>query len=163
MKFTKGEIICREDLGYPEGGLVCDGYDDGGRLLAHPLGGGFQLKIPTHEEQQFRAVAEEEKTAVVFMKGKFGLADRGRSFDGWSKGELWNGWDTPRFEASVCQEILKFLGDARSRFDGDADAFVTVNNEDGEEMWPAEEITISDGSRIKVYPLGTGSWIWEGA
>jgi hypothetical protein len=37
MKFSKGKIICREDLGYPEGALVCDGYDDAGRLLAQLL------------------------------------------------------------------------------------------------------------------------------
>ena len=37
MKFSKGEVICREDLGCPEGALVCDGYDDAGRVLAHPL------------------------------------------------------------------------------------------------------------------------------
>jgi len=30
MKFTKGESICREDLAYPEGALVCDGYDHAG-------------------------------------------------------------------------------------------------------------------------------------
>jgi hypothetical protein len=45
MKFGKGEVICREDLGYPEGALVCDGYDAAGGLLAHPLGGGFQLTV----------------------------------------------------------------------------------------------------------------------
>ena len=49
----------------------------------------------------------------------------------------------------------------RARFDEKADAFVTVNQDGEEEVWPAEQITISDGSRIKVYRLGAGSWIWE--
>jgi hypothetical protein len=68
----------------------------------------------------------------------------------------------PRFEFAVCQEILRFLGDGQARFDVKADAFVTVSNGEGE-AWSAGEITITDGSRIKVYPLGAGSWIWEEA
>ena len=62
----------------------------------------------------------------------------------------------------ICQ-IVEFLGGEGARFDGKADAFVTVSQEGEEEVWPAEQITITDGSRIKVYPLGAGSWIWEGA
>jgi len=49
MKFIKGDIVCRKDLDYPEGALLCDGYDDAGQLLAHPLGGGFQLTVPAHQ------------------------------------------------------------------------------------------------------------------
>ena len=101
MKFSKGEIICREDLGYPEGALVCDGYDDKGRLLAHPLGGGFQLTVSAQDEPRFRVVAEGEKAATLFQRGKFALGDGERAFEGWSKGELWNGWEVPRREAGV--------------------------------------------------------------
>jgi hypothetical protein len=160
MKFSKGEIIRRDDLAYPEGALVCDGYDDAGRLLAHPLGGGFQLTVPAQDEPRFRAVAEGERGAALFRRGRFTLADVGTAFDGWSNGELWNGWEMPRFEFIVCQAILKLLGDARGRFDEKADAFITVSNGEGE-AWAAEEITITDGSRINVYPLGAGSWTWE--
>jgi len=35
--------------------------------------------------------------------------------------------------------------------------------EEYSEAWPAERITISDGSQVKVYSLGAGSWIWEEA
>jgi hypothetical protein len=162
MKFSKGEVICRKDLGYAEGALVCDGYDDAGRLLAHPLGGGFQLTVPAQDEPRFRVVAEGERGAALFRRGKFTLADGGTSFDGWSNGELWNGWAMPRFEFAVCGEILKSLGDEQARFEQKGDAFVTVSNGE-EEAWAAEQITISDGSQVKVYPLGAGSWIWEEA
>jgi len=162
MKFSKGEVICRGDLAYPEGALVCDGYDDAGRLLAHPLGGGFQLTVPAQDEPRFRVVAEGEKGTALFHRERFTLADSEASFDGWSNGELWNGWAMPRFELAVCREILKSLGDVQARFEEEADAFVTVSNGE-EETWPAEQIAISDGSQVKVYPLGAGSWIWEEA
>lgn len=160
MKFREGEIICREDLVYPEGALVCDGYDAAGRLLAHSMGGGFQLTVPAQDEPRFRVVAEGEKAAALFRRGRFSLGDGDITFAGWSNGLLWNGWELPRFEFTICQEILKVLGDEQARFDGEADAFVTVSNGE-EEMWLAEQITVTDGSRIKVYPLGAGSWIWE--
>jgi len=104
---------------------------------------------------------EEEKAAALFRRGRFALADGERAFDGWFNGGLWNGWVMPRFEFAVCRRILSFLGDERARFDGSRDAFVTASSE--EERWPAEEITITDGSRIKAYALGAGSWIWEEA
>jgi hypothetical protein len=70
MKFSKGEIICREDLAYPEGALVCDRYDCAGRLLAHPLGGGFQLTVPAQDEPRFRVAAEGDKVLNEPEKGR---------------------------------------------------------------------------------------------
>ena len=161
MKFSKGEIICREDLAYPEGALVCDGYDAAGRLLAHPLGGGFQLTVPAQDEPRFRVVAEGEKGAALFHRGRFTLADGETFFEGWSNGVVWNGWAMPRFGAGIGIEILAFLEAEGARFDGKADAFVTFSQDGEEEVWPAEEITITDGSRMEVYALGAGSWTWE--
>jgi len=66
----------------------------------------------------------------------------------------------PRFEFAVCEEILSLFGHEQARFDGNTDSFVTVSNRK-EERWPAEEITITDGSRIKVYAIGAGSWIYR--
>jgi len=161
MKFSKGEIICREDLAYPAGALVSDGYDDAGRLLAHPLGGGLQLAVPPRDEPRFRLVAEAERSAALFHKARFTLADAETSFDGWCNGELWNGWAMPRFEFAACQAILQFLGNEQARYDADRDAFVTVNQDAEEETWPAQTVTVTDGSRIKAYGLGSGAWTWE--
>ena len=109
MKFSKGEIICREDLAYPEGALVCDGYDAAGRLLAHPLGGGFQLTVPAQDEPRFRVVAAGEKGAALFHRGRFTLADGETLFEGGANGELWNGWEMPRFEAGVARVVALCL------------------------------------------------------
>jgi hypothetical protein len=105
MKFNKGEVICREDATYPEGALLCDGYDGGGRLLAHPLEGGFQVTVPAQDEPRFRLVADEN-AAALFQKGRFTLADGEAASEGWSNGELWNGWEMPRFERAVGERLL---------------------------------------------------------
>lgn len=75
MKFSKGDIICRKDLDHPEGALVCDGYEDAGQLLAHPLGGGFQLTVPAEEARRFRVVEHGETGAALFSRGRFSLVE----------------------------------------------------------------------------------------
>jgi hypothetical protein len=47
-------------------------------------------------------------------------------------------------------EIFGWMGDGKARYDADRDAFVTVNQDGEAEVWPAESVTITDGSRIKV-------------
>ena len=69
---------------------MCDGCTAAGGLLAHRLGGGFQIIIPADEVPRFRLVSEGE-----------------------------------------------------------------------EEVWETKSITVADGSRMKVYPLGAGSWMWD--
>jgi hypothetical protein len=163
MKFSKGEVICREDLSYPEGALVCDGYDTRGRMLAYPLGGGFELTVPKQDLGRFRVVADAERATSLFHQGQFSLADSQDVFTGWSNGRLWNGWEMPRFEKAEAKRMLEWLGDQRVRFDEQRDAFVTVNDDGEEEVWGAELITVTDGSRINAYPVGAGAWIWEEA
>jgi hypothetical protein len=161
MRFSKGEIICREDLGYPEGALVSDGYDDAGRLIAHPLGGGFQMTVPAEDEPRFRMITDSEKGAALFRRKQFTLAESEQTFEGWTNGQVWNGWSMPRFEYRVGVEILRFIQAEGARFELQSDAFVTISQDGEQEIWQAEEITISDGSRIKAYPVGAGAWMWE--
>jgi hypothetical protein len=58
-------------------------------------------------------------------------------------------------------EILRFIQAEGARFELQSDAFVTISQDGEQEIWQAEEITISDGSRIKAYPVGAGAWMWE--
>ena len=81
MSFTRGEIVCREDLSYPERALVCDGCDGSGRVLAHPMGGGFQITIPAREVGRFHAVTETDKGAALYRLGSFGIADCDGGFE----------------------------------------------------------------------------------
>lgn len=161
MLLSKDEIICREDLGYPEGALVCDGYDTAGALLAHPLGGGFQMSIPAHDERRFRAVAEAEKEAALFRRGNFAIADCDKDFPGWANGETWNGWEKPRFGRATSEDILKWIEHSKASYDVERDAFITVNEDGEEEVWPAESIAVTDGTQVTLYGLGAGSWTWD--
>jgi len=46
------------------------------------------------------------------------------------------------------------------RFEKERDAFKTLDERGVEHIWAAEDIMISDGSQMKVYPIGGGAWCW---
>lgn len=160
MSFPKNEMIVRDDGKYPEGALVVDGYDGSGALLAHPLGGGFQLIIPIAEHVRFTQVGDAERTAI-FSRSRFAVEGLEGLFAGWTDGANWNGWAMPRFEFAEAQRVIAALGSDVGKYDSTADAFITKMEAGEPEAWPAEFIQLPDGGTAKVYPIGAGSWIWE--
>ncbi|HOX58189.1 MAG TPA: hypothetical protein PLC99_14990 [Verrucomicrobiota bacterium] len=157
MKFQKNETIVRDDCQFPTGALVVDGQDAAGNLLAHPLGGGFQLTIPVSDLGRFRVVPVEDQQARVYRAGVFCLEGEDSQFQGWTKGELWNGWATPCFELEVAHKVAAMV--PGSRLDSARDAFVTRNQE--EELWQGQSIVTTDGRLLKVYPIGACAWCWD--
>lgn len=160
MRFKTHEIIVRDDAKYPEGALVVDGYDALGNLLAHPLGGGFQLIVPLADHRRFESVPNEERTPI-FRRVKFSLEGLDGSFTGWTDGTDWNGWATPHFESAEAQRLIDTLGKDVAEYDPATDAFTTRMEPSEPENWTAEIIHLPDGGAVKVYPIGAGSWIWE--
>jgi|ERR1044071_1407282 hypothetical protein len=161
MKFSKGDILIPKGKQFPDCAIVVDGYDERGRLLMHPMGGGLQACLDAVSARVFRAVDEGERAGALFRRGRFALADSEEAFDGWTDGRCWNGWEMPRFEKSEADRLVRSLGNERARFDAVRDAFVTLAQDGEEEVWVGEQIIITDGSAMKVYPVGAGSWIWD--
>ena len=160
MKYDKGDVIVPRDGQFPDGALVVVGYDDGGRLLAHPFGGGFERALPA-ADQRFRLADEDERGAALFRQAKFSLMESQDLFTGWTNGQAWNGWAKPLFERTEAERLIAWLKDEKARFDKDRDAFVTASPDGEQEAWPAQSIEISDGSSIKVYSIGAACWCWD--
>jgi hypothetical protein len=160
MKFQKGEIIVREDTRYPEGALVVDGFDTSGNLLAHPLGGGLQLIIPVSDIQRFKQATDLERIAL-FHRASFEIEGIEGKFNGWSDGTHWNGWAMPMFEVAEAQRLISLLGEGVGKYEASSDSFITEMEHGEAEIWQAEMIELPDGGRVKVYPIGAGSWIWD--
>lgn len=72
MSFRRGDIILRDDLAYPEGALVVDGFDTNQNLLAHPMGGGLQRTIPAAELPRFQITEAFELTSI-FRRASLGI------------------------------------------------------------------------------------------
>ena len=82
-------------------------------------------------------------------------------FDGWTNGKDWNGWAMPHFEFADAKRLIAWLKNGKARFDSEKDAFITITEDGDEEFWQGQSIFITDGSSIKVYPVGAGSWCWN--
>ncbi|MEY2563598.1 MAG: hypothetical protein QOH88_1791 [Verrucomicrobiota bacterium] len=160
MKFEPSTIITRQDLRYPAGAMVVEGYDDNGALLVYPLGGGFQRSVSAAAQASLRVVPREEIESAPFRKAKFYVEGVEMEFEGFTDDRPWNGWATPRFTRSEAERVIRALGGTTARYVDIRDEFVTrIGDED--EMWPAETIVLADGEQIKVYPVGASSWCWN--
>ena len=106
MKFSRGDVLVPKGKEYPEGAPVADGYDDAGRLMAHPVGGGLQYYVAAEAAVGLRIVDDSQRERALFRRGRFALADSRETFEGWSNGRLWNGWEMPRFERAVGERLL---------------------------------------------------------
>jgi hypothetical protein len=161
VKFSKGDILVPKGKQFPDCAIVVVGYDHAGRLVMHPFGEGIEAHLTAVSASVFRLVDEAERAGTLFRRGRFALAESEEAFDGWTDGRCWNGWEMPRFEKVEAERLVGWLADKRGRFDAERDAFVTVSQDGEGEVWAAEVVTVSDGSAMKVYPVGAGAWIWD--
>ncbi len=160
MKFALGDVVVPRDARFPKGALVVDGYDEKGLLLAHQIGGGIELHIDDANAETLRVVDEAERAQAIFQQSTFRLPDSEDLFEGWTDGELCNGWEMPRFEIHVCQEIVQAKGEDSVWYDSRGDAFEVVS-ESEEQSYPAEKITTVNGTQLTTYAVGAGVWMWE--
>lgn len=91
-------------------------------------------------------------------------------FEGWSDGTVWNGWSKPYFEFDEAQKLLANLIAAHHQhndpiqawYDEQEDRFCFILELGGEaECYSAELIETDEGQVLKVYPIGTGAWVWN--
>jgi len=160
MSFSKGDVIVRFDATYPQNALVVDGFDHDQNLLAHPMGGGLQLIIPSEHLSRFQ-IAESVERTPIFRRSSFGIEGVDRIFHGWTDGRLWNGWSMPWFDFEEAKNVATAVCPQSCRYDATVDSFVTTMADSEEEHWPGELVDMPDGGAITLYPVGAGSWIWE--
>ena len=148
--FQTNDVIVREDFVYPEGALVVDGYGEDGCLLAHAKGGGLQYQIPKEEIPKFEVVSKDEGIPI-FRKTRFSLEGLdGESFEGYTDGSCWNGWEKPIFALKTAQSVLDSLG-AVWTFDEDKKVLrANLDSGNGVEdvEWEAEVIELADGGTV---------------
>ena len=161
--FQANQIIVREDLDYPDGALVVHGYAEDGSLLAFEKGGGVQFVIPPEEIPRFSVVSEMERVPI-YRKTRFcleGLDDQ--TFEGYTDGTHWNGWELPYFELKTAQSVLDTLG-AVWTLDEEKNllhARMDLGNGIEDFEWEAKLLSLPDGGWVKGHNLGAGGLIWE--
>ena len=165
MMFEANQVIVREDFDYPQGALVVHGYAEDGSLLAFQKGGGVQFVIPPEDIPRFSVVSEMERVPI-YRKTRFcleGLDDQ--TFEGYTDGTHWNGWEVPYFDFKTAQSVLDALG-AVHTLDKEKNvlrASMDLGNGIEDSEWDEELLKLPDGGSVKTYHLGAGELIWEEA
>ena len=86
-----------------------------------------------------------------------------QSFEGWSDGSRWNGWDKALFELKAALSVLNTLGATSVRL-GDKNVLrANLDSGNGVEdvEWEAEVIELADGGTAVAYSVGSGEYMWE--
>lgn len=154
--------------------LLVVGYDEQGRLLAHPMGGGFHKRF---DEAAMRKYAFVKAPAKLVKESPFYRTEftgdwlpEGVWIPGWTDGRLWNGWATPHFEFKDAMRLIKYQNAdpsfPKGRYDEERDAFVIEEEDEDPDVIEAVTINVP-GARgrppreVKVYPIGAFYWTWE--
>ena len=100
-----------------------------------------------------------------FYKASFEISGIGK-FEGFTRGEKWNGFGCPRFTKEEAIKIVQAINsqDFPSKYNEQTDEFeFTVddwNDRDSVERYGSAGIRYK-GNIVKVYPIGAWGWVWE--
>jgi len=110
-----------------------------------------------------------------FRKTQFYIESSDK-YEGYTKGERWNGWECPRFTKDVAMKIMNdFYNDEfPAWYDENLDAFIYYNqNAVGKKDFYKDNLTqdeideyfcVYEGFDIEglhLYPIGAWFWIWD--
>ena len=88
-------------------------------------------------------------------------------YDGFTRGDLWNGWECPIFEKAVAETILKDItsNGYSWKYNPEEDAFLVQHEDDPNdyepEIFAAEQVVLDNGDVRNLYAIGAYAWIWE--
>ena len=84
-----------------------------------------------------------------------------QSFEGFSRGEDWNGWACPYFTFEQAQQIMEAHRQRgwKAEYNESEDKFVFNFSHDGNDGTDAFSAELIEGK--KLYPIGAFCWIWE--
>ncbi len=86
------------------------------------------------------------------------------TYEGFTSGQHWNGWECPSFEKDVAQKLLNDVIKANEygkvSFDEKKDTFFLENDGDDTEDWQGFDIKTDEGIK-HVYGIGSHSWVWS--
>lgn len=102
---------------------------------------------------------KNQKTQM--RKSIFGVDGDNFAVQGYSSGEIWNGWATPHFERDDIEMWLK-KSDLKYQYDANTDTItVWLSEEDDQEGNPfqGQDILTEDGIK-HLYPVGAWYWTW---
>jgi len=166
--FLPGDIIVpRKDLReWTNAAVIVDEVEGDGSVTAFRFGyAGRRLRFSPVDVEKFDFIkVPKDKLNNPGWKSIQVFAEwTEKSYQAWTTGQHWNGWEMPFFEFD---EAMRYAQDAGNTvYDPERDAFITTHegSEDEPGVDEATIIFVRGRGALKVYPIGAGSWTWSQA
>ncbi|HEY9285892.1 MAG TPA: hypothetical protein VIP46_20755 [Pyrinomonadaceae bacterium] len=100
---------------------------------------------------------------TMLREAKFMLEPLGEKvFDGYTRGENWNGWACPYFTSDQARQLVRAYEEKglRAWYDEDSDAY-SFEVEAGAGVKETDTFPAEDVEGLRLYPIGASCWIWE--
>jgi len=103
-----------------------------------------------------------------FRKTYFTIDEEGHLFEGYTTDKTWNGWECPFFTLEVGMQLVEHFNSDKypAYYDANKDTFVFCMTEDDNpdeySKYSSKEVEI-ESVKLKLYPIGAFSWIWDEA
>ena len=97
-------------------------------------------------------------------KTRFVIDCNEKTYEGYTDGRLWNGWECPWFTKEVADEMMRdFINDGgKAEYDSETDCYIfqTEGGWDQPDVFDGYDVNTEDGS-MHLYPIGAWCWIWD--
>lgn len=96
-------------------------------------------------------------------KTRFVIDTNEQTYEGYTDGRLWNGWECPWFTKEVADEMMRDLNKegVETEYHHKTDSYI-IKSEDWDEpdVFDGRDIITEDGP-MHLYPIGAACWIWD--
>jgi hypothetical protein len=95
-------------------------------------------------------------------KTRFVIDTNEKTYEGYTDGTLWNGWECPWFTKEVAEEMMGDLNKegVRTEYNQETDSYIIEVEFDEPDVFEGSDVVTEDGIK-HLYPIGAWCWIWD--
>ena len=96
-------------------------------------------------------------------KTRFVIDTNEKTYEGYTDGRLWNGWECPWFTKEVTEEMMQDLRDegVEVEYNEKTDSYIIKDgNNETPDVFDGAHVETEDGT-LHLYPIGAWCWIWD--
>jgi hypothetical protein len=104
-----------------------------------------------------------KKGRCKMRKTRFVIDTNEKTYEGYTDGTLWNGWECPWFTKEVAEEMMRdFIKEGgEAKYDSETDSYIFQAEEwDQPDVFDSADVRTEDGIQ-HLYPIGAWCWIWD--
>ena len=96
-------------------------------------------------------------------KTRFVIDTNEKTYEGYTDGTLWNGWECPWFTKEVADEMMNDLRNegVEAEYCEKTDSYIVKDdNNETQDVFDGAYVETEDGT-LHLYPIGAWCWIWD--